>query len=309
MYSLVILAIFCATINNLLLHILSKKEKDCDPYLFNAMLVSVWVVGLVALNLGIRAWSNWTIIYGCIYGIALAGFIFFKTQAMASGPLALTAVIGCSSFIATTIFNAIYWKEKVGFFEIAGIVLMIVAVIMVNYTPQSDTEEKEKKKTSLLWKIYSGLFFFFSALTGIIFRMHQNCDSKNTNEMMILASIVTIIILAVLFLFNRIIKKRKLEQGLIKPEEYKIPINKTIILLALGSGIVSCVYNRLNIYNSGVLPSTIFFPLFNGGVVISSFLVGRIFFKEKTLWVQIVGIVLGVIAIILVSKCFGLIQI
>ena len=118
MFVLVGVAVLFAMANNVLLHFL--KGKKYNPYLFNAVISLIWVIGLTVFNLGWKGASSQTWIYGLSYGLMLSGFIFFKTMAMANGPIALTALFGCSAFVVTTVFNGLYWQEKVGFFEIAG---------------------------------------------------------------------------------------------------------------------------------------------------------------------------------------------
>ena len=127
----------------------------------------------------------------------LAGFLFCKMQAFANGPIHFTSLIGSSSFILTTVFNAVYWKEAVSPWQIAGIVLMLAAVFLITYRPRRESTE-QKQKLTWKWKIYAAFFFLFSALTGIIFRFHQAADAARTDEMMIFASAVVIALLAIL---------------------------------------------------------------------------------------------------------------
>jgi drug/metabolite transporter (DMT)-like permease len=308
MYGLLIVAIICAGINNVLLHIISAKKVKYNPLIFNALISLVWVVVLFIYNLGWRDSTSQTWLWGIIYGFALIGFIYFKSMAMATGPIALTALIGCGSFVITTLFNALYWKERMGFFEIAGILLMIIAVLLINYKP-NDKENKDTPKKNFHWQINCIFFFLFSGATGIIFRFHQSVDKANTDEMMIVAAGLTTIVLLCIFTIGKLveIKKGKLqvsENNNIVGVDYKRSL-VVIILIALGCGVCSCIYNRLNIFNSGVLPSTLFFPVFNGGVVIFSFLSGWLLFKEKPTKLQFFGAFIGVVAILLVSRLFG----
>lgn len=308
MYILVIIAVFCAAINNIFLHVLSKVDRENNPYLVNAIISTVWVVGLLAYNKGWQGATNYTIICGLIYGLVLAGFIFFKTMAMSTGPIALTTLIGCGGFVITTVFNAIYWKEKVDVFEIVGIILMLIAVLMINYTPRS-REEKHKEKTSLKWKIYCLMFFIFSAATGIVFRFHQSLDKANTDEMMIFASgVATVILLVIFFIGLAVGKKENVSNTSVSFENRQGSKKKWWgILIAVICGIFSCVYNRLNIYNTGVLPNALFFPIFNGGVVIVSFLSGWLLFKEKPTKTHFIGVALGFLALLSFSRFFGLV--
>ena len=66
-------------------------------------------------------------------------------------------------------------------------------------------------------------------------------------------------------------------------------------------GAVGCIYNRLNITLTGTLPSVVFFPLFNGSVIVLSTLAGVILFGERLNRKQIYGILLGTAALMLAS--------
>ena len=129
----VIAAIILASLNNIFLHFLSAKKIEYNVFVFNALTSFVWIICLFIFNKGWQCSSSYTLIYGFAYGITLTGFIFFKCMAMVSGPISLTAVIGCGSFVITSVFNALFWREDIGFFEIAGIVLMLIAVVVINF--------------------------------------------------------------------------------------------------------------------------------------------------------------------------------
>lgn len=304
MYSLVAVAIGFATINNILLHILGGRKYNA--YLFNALISCMWIVCLAIFNGGWKGSSADTWVYGFVYGLTLTGFIFFKTMAMASGPIALTVLIGCGSFIITGPFNALYWREKVGFFEVLGIVLMLASVFLIEYQPVPKGGKKER--LSLRWKIYCGFYFLFSAATGILFRLHQYTDVAHTDEMMMLAAALScVVLLAVYGVSALFVAKRTV--GRVADERAQVCGRKGqiyVIGVALACGVCSCVYGRLNIYNSGALPGMLFAPIFNGGLVMASFIAGRLFFKEKSTVTQLIGVAVGILSLLAFSHFFGL---
>ena len=53
------------------------------------------------------------------------------------------------------------------------------------------------------------------------------------------------------------------------------------------------VVNTVNLFLVGVMPSIIFFPIANGGLLIMTMLAAVIFFKERLRLVQWLGILLG----------------
>lgn len=308
---LLIGSILAATANGTLLHLLAEKKIKYNALLFNIGVSLVWLVGLLCYNNGILCINRYMFSYGVLYGLTLCGFLFFKMQAMVNGPLSLTALIGSSSFVVTVIFNVIYWKEPVGFFEISGVAAMLTAVLMITWKPREKDKVKvaykigKRQKISLKWKMYCLFFFIFSSATGIIFRFHQHIDAAHTDEMMIFSSLIVMLLLSVVFLASY---RHKVQVAEVESEN---TLSKTknrmgVLIFILLCGIMSCVYNRLNIYLTGVMLSNLFFPVFNGGVVILASLTGIILFKEKPTTIQVFGMILGVFAIMLVSRFFGL---
>lgn len=328
-YLFLALSVLAAAANNTLLHLSVLKRCRVNEFIFNGGVAAVWIVLLLAYNGGLHGFASATFLYGALYGIVLAGFLFCKLQAFANGPIHLTSLVGSSSFILTTVFNAVYWKEAVSLWQIAGIVLMLVAVFLITYRPRNETAE-QKQKCTRKWKIYAAAFFLFSALTGIIFRFHQAADAVHTNEMMIFASAVVIVLLAVLGAGAALIGRQRhavaaksaaagqndaekesppLPGGHAAEGDNALPAKKRLLVagaLTVACGIAGCVYNRLNIYLSGAMANAVFFPLFNGGNIILSTLAGRLLFREKLSKLQLAGIVCGIAAIVLVSNCFGL---
>ena len=326
LYLFLAVSVLAAVANNMLLHLPILKRCRVNEFAFNGGVAAVWIVLLLAFNGGLHGYSADTFLYGALYGIVLAGFLFCKMQAFANGPIHFTSLIGSSSFILTTVFNAVYWKEAVSPWQIAGIVLMLAAVFLITYRPRRESTE-QKQKLTWKWKIYAAFFFLFSALTGIIFRFHQAADAARTDEMMIFASAVVIALLAILgsgaALFGR--RRRPAaestpaaeQQSAVQPsdggtaaaESGVLPVKKRLLAagaLTLACGVAGCVYNRLNIYLSGAMANAVFFPLFNGGNIILSTLAGWLLFREKLSKMQMAGIACGMVAVVLVSNFFGL---
>ena len=72
----------------------------------------------------------------------------------------------------------------------------------------------------------------------------------------------------------------------------------------LGSGLFGCVYNRLNIFLAGWLPSVVFYPTFNGAVILLSTLCGLLLFRERLRARQTIGMIAGIAALLLASGAF-----
>ena len=288
--TLLALSISFAVGNNLLLHGFNNKglRGMGDVLLFNAMVSAVWIVILSVFNRGAKISSSaW--LWGIAYGSVMSAFLLCKMQAMATGPVSITSFIGCSSLLISTAFGILYFHETVSVIQIVGVVCLLLALFLTVSKSNSNADQKVKVEKS--WSLWCVLFFLCSGATGIIFKLHQSSAERETVNQMMLAAAVTS---TVLFFASSLIVQRKTDKTL--PH---IPAQAWIFVLACG--IVSCGYNRLNISLSGMLPSILFFPLFNGSVILLASILAAVLFREKIAKRQMIGILIGLIALLMVS--------
>lgn len=292
---LLTISISFAVINNLLLH--NSKNKGFrgigDVLFFNAMVSVIWIIGLSVLNKGAHiSVSAW--IWGGVYGSVMSAFLLCKMQALATGPVSITSFIGCSSLLLSTGFGIIYFNEPISIIQIIGVMCLLLALFLtiLKTTQSAEREEKTKK----IWPVWSALFFICSAATGIIFKLHQSSPVRNEVNQMMLAAAVTS---TVLFLISSLIVQFRTNRTL--PH-----IASTAWVSVIACGIVSCGYNRLNISLSGMLPSIIFFPVFNGAVILFASLLAALLFREKITKRQMIGIGIGIVSLLMVSGVFGM---
>ena len=129
-------------------------------------------------------------------------------------------------------------------------------------------------------------------LIGIFYKVFGKSDAVGeVNGMMLTASAVSAIFF---FLVGWILNRARGEEA---PK-----IRRSALLFILMSGVTGCVYIRLNVSLSGLIPSAIFFPVANGGIVVLTTVAGALFFKEKLNKIQLIGILLGLLGIV-VTGC------
>lgn len=283
-YIMLALSIVMASANNLLLHGFNNRglRGMGDVLFFNSLVSCIWVVILFVLN-GNAPISFGSLLWGLLYGSVIAAFLLCKMQAMASGPVSITSFVGCSSLLISTAAGILIFHETVTFLQIVGVVVLIIALFL------TISPKIEKSKPG--WKIWCGLFFLCSGMTGIIFKLHQASDyASEADGMMLAAAIASTVIFAV----TSMVVSGK--------QKHSLPhIPKYAILFVIVCGIVSCSYNRLNLTLSGQLPSIVFFPVFNGAVILVTSLMAVFIFKEKLKCTQITGMVIGIISLILAA--------
>ncbi len=288
MYILLLLSVLVASFNSVTLNRAKIKGRS-EIIKFNLICSAVWFVILFSINGFKIDFTPDVLLFGIIYGITQACFILFKTLAMNTGSVSITTLIGNSSLLISLLVSLIVWNEKIGAFDIFGLVLLGIAIFLTNYRKGEDASIHKS------WKYYAILFLIFAAGVGITFKAFGKYgDLAYSSDMLAVSSIVMLICYAGAFIITKVYKK----DGSCR--ESTLPASKFVGFALLG-GVLSCVYNRLNVLLSGTLDAVIFFPSFNGGVIIVSALLGLLICKEKLTKKQTVGIILGTAAICIIG--------
>ena len=285
MYFLLILSVVAASFNSIVLNKSGANNKNCI-FKFNFLCSLVWCIILFLTNNCNLHINQQILFWGALYGIAQSCFLIFKTAAMSTGSVAVTTLVGNSSLLISTFASLVIWKESVTLTDILGLALLCLSIFLCIY-------EKSEKRYSSKWKYYAFFFFIFAASVGLIYKGFGKAGNiEYCGDMMLFSSIImTLINLIISF---GIKEKYRLNKSVVSN-------TKRFLLFALGSGLLSCLYNRLNIELAGDIDGIIFFPCFNGGVVILSALFSFIFLKEKLSLYQKTGICIGVISICIIG--------
>lgn len=271
-YLLLLFSILLAVGCNILYHKLGDMR---SPFMFSAVSSLSWVLMLIfggAVNIQLTE-----VFFGVAYGIIQALFLYFKMRAMGAGPVSITTVIGNCSMLFSTIFGILYFKESVNLWQIFGVLGIIISVLLC-------LDAKSDMKAAPKWKFFCIGFFFFASATGIVFKLFSKTDGNGNNMMLISAFTMVLFMLTLSFLKKESVFSQK----------------KTLLFSVL-AGAMSLGYNRLNLYLSGALPSVIFFPIFNGAIVLIVTVLGILIFRERLSKKQISGVLLGLLAIILLG--------
>lgn len=286
MYWLLPLTIAFASLNSVVLH-KTKLGESRSIYLYNLLCSAVWFVCLFTVN-GFRlTLSEDAIIWGALYGITQALFILFKTAAMNSGPVSVTTLLGNSSLVISVIVCFFLWDEPISLPDVGGLICLMTGLFFVTY-------KKEKRTLTKKWTVYTILLLLCATGVGIIFKAFSKTgSSESTGDMMLISAIVMLLSYTPICLFTGGFKKGAL--GNAKSERL------TFASFALISGFLSCIYNRLNIYLSGVINAVIFFPVFNGRVIVLSTILGVIMLREKLRPKQLLGFLMGILGICIIS--------
>lgn len=281
---LMLVSIIAATLNSCVLNKMTLKSMK-KVFGFNLICSLVWLVILSIVKGGLPKLDGGVIFWGVAYGFIQSMFILFKTLAMNKGSVAITTLIGNSSLFISIIVSFLIWGEPIGAWDIFGLLILCAAIVLCTF---KKTEESCKAS----WKYYAIFFLIFAASVGLVFKAFGKSDASQLgNDMMVVSAVFMTLFYTVAYLVCGKDENNERDSGGMKG----------FILAAVISGILSCVYNRLNIFLSGTLDAVIFFPFFNGGVILLSTLAGIYLCREKLKKTQLLGIALGVAAICIIG--------
>lgn len=223
-------------------------------------------------------------IYGILAGICYFSASIFTYIALGSGSFALTMLMLSYSLIFTIVYGIAFLKESASVFTYIGILMMLVSIYFVK--ADGHNEKRVKKNITPLWVIAMIISLCGNGFLGILSRMQQiRFNDAYTNEFMIICLSVSTV---VLFIF-----------GIFKDWGKLFYILRYGGVYAAISGMSNGASNLLGLIVNTMMPISIVSPLSAGIKNLISFLFSVFIFREKLGKRQIIGVLMGTIALIL----------
>lgn len=230
-----------------------------------------------------RPWWPFSVLLGCIF---IVGFNIMALSFQKSG-VALTVIIQKMSLIVPSAVAIAVYGEPLGWFKAIGILLALVAIVLVNVPSKKNPEQINIFHPLIIYPLLTFL------LSGIIelFLFYVEVEQlvvgdgiKFTATSFGIAAVIGLVFTSMRYIKSGVHFGRKEFIG----------------------GIVLGLPNYLTIYLLVYLLSkgwqgSILFPINSIGILILTALVGFVFYKEHPDRMKIIGIGLGVTAIILLS--------
>lgn len=285
-YALLAISIVFATLNNCLVHAAGDKQLDTHSvWFFNAVSCAGSLGILWCVNGGFAAVQQSTVMFGIAYGSATAVFLIGKMMAFSSGPITVTTLIGNCSLVIPTLFGLLYYRETASVWQLVGLAGILASLFLCVKTPGKTGTYSRR------WLLWCLLLFLAAGAVSVVFKLYRASPGKDEiNEMMMVAYGVAGGLLLIASVGNR--------QG---AAVVRRVLKRDMAWLLVLCTVSSTVYNRLNIYLSGAMDSVVFFPIFNGGVILLATLCGIWFYGEKLQARQILGLGIGTASIILIG--------
>jgi len=220
------------------------------------------------------------VINACLFG---AGF-YFTFVAFQCGPFGLTRLISGFGLLFSIFYGIFFLNETPKITTYIGIVAIFVAMVLINYSKGGEDE----KGVSLKWFICMMISLFANGFIGILTKMQQiRFDNACSNEFQMISIGGSFVLLAILGI---IIDRKKLSY-----------IVKHGTLYGVGAGICNGAKNFLLLIIYTLLPLSVVSQTQTGMGMLVTFLMAFLVYKEKYTRRQLVGVVLGVAAVILLA--------
>ena len=242
-------------------------------FLFSAL---IFARNLTGLNLPV-------FLFGSVFGVLTVLFQVFYIKAMSCGNVSLTVLIVNLSMIIPIVVSVVAYGERLTALRLAGLVLTVLALGL------SAERKREQQKFKRWFYLSIG-----ASLCNAGISVCQKIFSKTPWQGQVRPFVSGGYAVAALIAFAIVwILKRKNEDGL--------KLNLKMGGFALSIGLILGVFQALNTKAIAMIDGTLFFPSYNGGVLILSYFSSLLILKERIRFKQILSLCIGIFAVILMS--------
>lgn len=288
-YLYLVSAVVLMTILNLFGAGFNKKhegEANVRP-LYNMMLCIAGSVtwGIIFLCSFSFEWS--VLPYSLMFGVCYAAITASLIKALSEGPTLLTLLIQQLSLVGVSVWGFIFWGAwvpKLAPFVLTGFLLVVISLVLCLYSG-----EKSDKKITWKWLGYVAIMFVVTAGSSIVQRSQQNKFNGQYGSMfMFFGLLVALMISTVVFLAGE------------KPDVKRLV--KTSWFYPFGAGASSALGNLFVVLLASTTMSTnLIYPTLGVACLALTSIASIYLFKEKLAWWQWVGVVIGTVAVLLLS--------
>ncbi len=261
--------------------------KNKADYFFFSGLYFLVVVGILLVINGFGKIQLQTLLIAVPFGILFIVAILLYMKAMEIGSLSFSALVFSFGLLVPIIFGQLFWNESVSILQI-----LALGVLLASFYLAGGAKLEKGRQFNVKW-----LLLILTAMVGngmlmAMAKFHQRLlPGKDIGEFLIVAFVTAAIASALLTGFRIIFGKERIS------EPKGIPFG----LLVLGAGVTTALGNWGALSLAGSMSAVLLFPVMNGGIVFVSSVFSVLFFKEKMTIRVISGMVLGLMALVLIS--------
>ena len=202
------------------------------------------------------------------------------------GPYGLSRLIANFSLLFSVFYGIVILHESTTVFTYIGIVLIFAALFLMNYIGAAKGDEE--RRISLKWIACIAATVISNGFIAILGRMQQiRFDNACTNEFQMISIGGSFVLLAVIGL---IIDRDKLKSVLTHGTLYGVC-----------AGIANGAKNLISLAVFLFVPMSSASPMKIGVGIALTFIASKLLYKEKYTVTQIIGVICGAVAVLLLS--------
>lgn len=223
-----------------------------------------------------------SIILAFIYAVCTILFQVSYIQALDKGPIALVVLIANLAVVPSALVGALMFGEPLTATKLVGLILVAACLIL---TMRGGLQRSGKGGMPL------ALFAMAASAAALILqRYHQKTEVRaERNQFLFFAYLFCGIITLIILLFLR------------KKDTTEKKISKGTVFSAVFSGVALAVYQFILVFLSGRAQAMLMYPMLSGFTSIVNLLMCFIIFKERLSVRQIIGIIVGTVATVIMA--------
>lgn len=222
--------------------------------------------------------------YGIVNSLMYATGFYAAYVAFKIGSFGLTRLFTSFGVIISTFYGIIFLNEPTSLLTYISLAMILVSLALMNYSKSEGT----RQKITLKWVIYVLLIIISNAAIAIIGRMqHGVYGDAYKNEFLIISLAgAAISLFALGAVFERESFGETLRHG---------------IIYGASAGVCNGINNLFVLITYNYLPISFTSPLKSGLGIVISFVVSIALYKEKFGRHQVVGVIIGALAVVLMN--------
>lgn len=246
------------------------------------------IIGIYAIVVAkfqfVPSLETWT--FGICCGTAIFLYNLGGIYAARTGPYALLSCIRSSgNVVVPLLFSVCWWNDRINTMQLAGIVLMVVALFVINI---HGDREQILHKSYFFWVF---LLFVSNGVVGVLNDSQQRVMMQTQRSEMMIVTYISSSAISVIYLLIVSGKGFGTAFTMLRPTW----------LWAVGSGVTAALGVHLLMMLLGQVTASILYAIQNGMILVLSVLLSVIMFHEKVTQGFITGTMLVILSLVLLS--------
>ncbi len=276
------LSVAVGTVKNGLSRSLGSKSQRQVHFVNTVTMASaaVFLFLYTLLSGQMRVPSRFTVCFAALYAVFSLLSQIALMNAMVLGSVAFSSLMFSCGFVPSTLLGILFFHEPVAAGQIIAVLVLVAAIWL------SMSQKAGKSLFSLRWFLFAFTAFACAGLVGFLQKYYQKSEYRTELPLMLLIDFLLSAVVS-FFLFRRSAQKSETTD-----------LSKSFWCRCFILGGAMAFQNVNNTYLAGKLPSVIFFPLLNGGIIICTAVASSFLFKEKLTPIQKIslGVAVGAMA-------------